>query len=577
MHGYISAFLLYLLIEVRAQSSSISIPPWPVQTFVSNPNISTPVVNINKTGTTAPGYLFFAPDGSSHPNNTAPVIKTDADELIWYGPKGHAFGFSPQTYNDEPVLAYWTGQIYPEPVGLGYGNVIVLNGSYDLVANVTLEGNFITHNTSAPLSSFIDLHEPYITVRNTLLVSANNITTYDLTPYGGSKQGYIVDCQIYELNLTTSEVIFTWSALDHLSSIPMDATYYKYGTEGFNGTSPATAWNYFHINSVALSPDGESYIISSRYTCSTVLVSRSTGSVEWILQGQDPTHNRTAEISSFNLASNSSFCYQHDVRLYPSPNNNTSELLMSMHDNANSPLTLPNPTIPSSGLLLSLNLTSKTATALTRYQPSSSPIYATALGSYQPILPSTPFSTSWYDWPPPSTTPTTNSSAPDNPSNPPLYPRNAHVILNHGFTPIILEFAPDDPSVPIMTAQYGPITNGLGVPQGGVISYRGYKAAWVGCPNAPPSVVAVRQNSSVEVYVSWNGATEVAEWEVYVGVNATSLSSVGVYEKMGFETKVELSSDEMGGEGVVQVRARGNGEGRCGDLEAAGRSAVIAV
>ena len=442
---------------------------------------------------------------------------------------------------------------------------------------MTLEGNFITHNTSASLTSFIDLHEPYITARNTLLVTANNITTYDLTPYDGSKQGYIVDCQIYELNLTTSEVIFTWSALDHLSSIPMDATYYKYGTEGFNGTFPATAWNYFHINSVALSPDGESYIVSSRYTCSTVLVSRSKGSVQWILQGRDPTQNRTTEISSFNLASNSSFCYQHDVRLYPSPINDTSKLLMSMHDNANSPLTLPDPTIPSSGLLLSLDLSSNTATALTRYQFTSSPIYATALGSYQPIIAPSPFSNSWYDWPPPSTTTTTNSSASDNPSNPPVYSSHAHVILNHGFSPIILKFAPDDPAVPVMTAQYGPITNGLGVPPGGVISYRGYKAAWVGCPTTAPSVVAARNGSTVEVYVSWNGATEVAAWEVYPGGNLTSLHSVGVYEKTGFETMVVLGEREVGVGSVVQVKAKGNGKARCVGLEELGMSAVVPI
>ena len=577
MHSYISVFLLYLLTEARAQSSSTSIPPWPVQTFVSNPNISTPVVSINKTGTTAPGYLFFAPDGSSHPNNTAPVIKTDDDELVWYGPKGHAFGFSPQTYKSEPVLAYWTGQVYPEPVGVGYGNIILLNSSYDVVGNVTLAGNFITHNTSAPLSSFIDLHEPYITERDTLLVTANNITTYDLTPYGGSKQGYIVDCRVYELNVTTSEVIFTWSALDHLSSIPIDATYYKYGTEGFNGTSPATAWNYFHINSVALSPDGESYIVSSRYTCSTVLVSRSTGSVQWILQGRDPTHNSTTEISSFDLSSNSSFCYQHDVRLYPSPDNNSSKLLMTMHDNTNSPLTLPDPSVPSSGLLLSLDLSSMTATALTRYQFSNSPIYATALGSYQPILASDRFDSSWYDWPPPSTTITTNSSASDDPSNPPLYPTNAHVILNHGFTPILLEFAADDSSSPIMTAQYGPITNGLGVPQGGVVSYRGYKAAWVGCPTTRPSVIAVSKGGSVEVYVSWNGATEVVAWEVYAGGNSRTLKSVGVYEKTGFETKVVLGGDEAGSGSVVQVKAKGNGRARCVGLEESGTSTVVTV
>jgi hypothetical protein len=67
-------------------------------------------------------------------------------------------------------------------------------------------------------------------------------------------------------------------------------------------------------------------------------------------------------------------------------------------------------------------------------------------------------------------------------------------------------------------------------------SYRVYRLPWRGRPATVPDVVARQVGSgdaaSVEVYVSWNGATEVAEWRVAeAGVTAA---------KDGFETRIEV-------------------------------------
>ena len=42
-------------------------------------------------------------------------------------------------------------------------------------------------------------------------------------------------------------------------------------------------------------------------------------------------------------------------------------------------------------------------------------------------------------------------------------------------------------------------------------SYRSFKVDWVGLPNTPPDI-AMKYRNDQTVYVSWNGATEVATW-----------------------------------------------------------------
>jgi hypothetical protein len=67
-------------------------------------------------------------------------------------------------------------------------------------------------------------------------------------------------------------------------------------------------------------------------------------------------------------------------------------------------------------------------------------------------------------------------------------------------------------------------------------SYRTFTAAWTGTPSDPPAV-AVR---GPVVYVSWNGATKVASWEVSAGASPGVLSPVRSAAKAGFETAIHV-------------------------------------
>lgn len=70
-------------------------------------------------------------------------------------------------------------------------------------------------------------------------------------------------------------------------------------------------------------------------------------------------------------------------------------------------------------------------------------------------------------------------------------------------------------------------------------TYRAYKYEWIGQPLTPPDVYSsaflTGSNVSTIVYVSWNGATEVAQWKLYEGERATKRLLTSA-ERKGFET-----------------------------------------
>jgi hypothetical protein len=82
----------------------------------------------------------------------------------------------------------------------------------------------------------------------------------------------------------------------------------------------------------------------------------------------------------------------------------------------------------------------------------------------------------------------------------------------------------------------------------GVYSYRVWKSEWQGFPDEPP--VAVLDGSNL--VVSWNGATEVARWQLLGGSDRDSLGKIGdPVPRQGFETSIPVPP----GIAVVGVQA----------------------
>ncbi|WP_284974617.1 arylsulfotransferase family protein [Arthrobacter sp. efr-133-TYG-104] len=107
---------------------------------------------------------------------------------------------------------------------------------------------------------------------------------------------------------------------------------------------------------------------------------------------------------------------------------------------------------------------------------------------------------------------------------------NGNVLVGWGADPAVTEF----------TAQGAAIYEATRVGSG---SYRAYRSAWSAHPAALPDVAVVPGNgSTMEVYASWNGATEVAKWRFLSGTSPSALREAGTFPKRGFETSAAIAA-----------------------------------
>jgi hypothetical protein len=257
---------------------------WPWQTYKSS-SATPPSLAINRTGDgeLADGLLFFDPVSiAAQPGGKfyGPLIMDDTGELVWQGPPLTAVAnLHVQALHGKPVLSYWSGEGTAGAeniVSHGYGEVKILDTNYNEIATVCPNKIKFQLPPGVQTDCFADLHESYITPRNTLLVTMYNTTTTDLTSVGGPKDGYVLDSIAAEIDIATSEVIWTWSPLEHVnltqSNSPLQGT----------GQNASVPYDFFHMNSIQ--PVGENYLINSRQYWSTFLVNRQ-GKILWEING----------------------------------------------------------------------------------------------------------------------------------------------------------------------------------------------------------------------------------------------------------------------------------------------------
>ncbi|KAJ5762014.1 uncharacterized protein N7511_005396 [Penicillium nucicola] len=482
--------LVASLVKVTTAQSSEAL--WPLRTYKSS-SIQTPSMNVTKMGQTEPGYLFLTPHDIIRETGH-PTIYSDDGQLVWQGDRGNYSALQPQMLNGEPVMAYWTGFAGE---GFGFGHISILNSSYDEIHRVTLsceEQNFATVYEPMKFSSCIDIHESQITENGTILVTAVNVTQADLSSIGGEKDGWIQDGLVYEIDIATSEILFRWSAHDHINQVPLSGVRAPLEGSGGSGVNSTYPYGYPHLN--AIYKYGDDYLVSSRYMCSVFLISQN-GTVIWHL------HGRTG--GDFTLGLGTSFCYQHDVRFV---SQSPERVVLTMHNNDNTEFT--GHSSLTTGLVLNVDLQgSKEVTLIGRMWDAAEPVYAESQGSYQSL-------------------------------------GNGHVLQDHGATPKIEEY--DENGTIVMRARFGYDNT--------MQTYRTYRYPWVGRPSTKPNAVACpAKEGKTAVYVSWNGATDVASWKVVSGskVIHTALRN-------GFETTIPVAglSD---GDSVTVEAVGGVGDG----------------
>lgn len=124
--------------------------------------------------------------------------------------------------------------------------------------------------------------------------------------------------------------------------------------------------------------------------------------------------------------------------------------------------------------------------------------------------------------------------------------QNGNVFVGWGASPYFSEFASE-----------GGLLFDATFPSA-IQSYRSFRFPWVGRPTEAPAAYAeTTDGGAIAVYASWNGATDVATWDVAAGSDAGSMAVVGRAPKSGFETRMRVYTREP----LVTVTAR-NADGK---------------
>ena len=105
---------------------------------------------------------------------------------------------------------------------------------------------------------------------------------------------------------------------------------------------------------------------------------------------------------------------------------------------------------------------------------------------------------------------------------------NGNMLVGWGSERYFTEFAPN-----------GAVRFDARLPRFGQ-TYRALRFPWVGKPTLPPVLVTRPSPSGRVAYVSWNGATEVASWQLLVGAAAGALQPGPTRPRGGFETRLRI-------------------------------------
>jgi len=407
----------------------------------SRPDLKLPRIRVARTSDqVAPGdyFLGFRRGGLT--------ILDRQGRIVWFRPTVTGFSnFEPQTLNGHPVLTY-----FQTPTPRRKGSYLILNRRYEKIAEVTPGNGYDA-----------DMHEFHLTGRGTALMLSYRTVKWNLQAVGGPPDGRVSDNVVQEIDLKTGAVLFEWHALGKIGL----------GGSRMPQPGPDDSWDAFHLNSIE--PDGDSFLISSRWNSSIYRVDRESGRIEWVLRGDGGR-------SDFRVGRRAGFSGQHDVRRLPNGN-------LSIFDNAGEP-----GRHAASVLILKLTGTEageRRAIPIARFRNPNGRASA-ATGSAQ-ALP------------------------------------GGDILAGWGNTPALTEFGPDGKVLFHARTRSS--------------SYRARKGVWDGMPTGRPAIASRQaEDGQTTVYASWNGAGNIARWEVLTGPSADQLAPAGNSAWQNLETPIPI-------------------------------------
>jgi hypothetical protein len=273
--------VMFLLLGLAGNSSDA-----PATAAVNPPEVT---VLQNSPGQ-ADGLIFIAPKGAGigggpQPGPVGPEIVDSRGHVIWFSEVTNgqvAADFRVQSYRGKPVLTWAQQSNFGKLAGATSVNYI-LDDTYHIIASVRA-GNGLN----------ADAHEFLLTPQGTALVTIYDVVTADLSSVGGSKNAQVWEGSIQEIDVATGKVLFEWHSL---GKVGFDESYWPLPD------SSAAAWDYIHINGIALDDDGN-LLLSARHTSTVYKLDRHTGEVIWRLGGKK---------SDFRFGTEAGFSFQHNA------------------------------------------------------------------------------------------------------------------------------------------------------------------------------------------------------------------------------------------------------------------------
>ncbi len=325
----------------------------------------------------------------------------------------------------------------------------------------------------------ISVHDASISGANIWVTVYRTVKDQNLTAFGGSADGAVYDSGVQEYNLKSGQLEYTWDGLNPGGTPNVPLSESEQPVHP--ATGPDGSWDAYHVNSVQVVANNE-ILVSMRNTWAAYLVNTASNQIIWTLGGK---------ASSFKSSRRATFAWQHDVEMLPNGN-------VTMFDDDCCKLIgagkFARPNGPSRGMLLSVNDTTHAVSLVAAYAHKPT-LDAVFLGSMQ-VLP------------------------------------GGNALVGWGSPqPYFSEYSKSGKE--LLDVRWPGKDN----------SYRAlYTNTWVGTPFYPPSGALRRAGANTTVYASWNGATQVAKWQVLAGTNAEHLRVIDTVTRSGFETAIALGA-----------------------------------
>ncbi|KAJ7159577.1 ASST-domain-containing protein [Mycena filopes] len=353
---------------------------------------------------------------------------------------------------------------------------------FALILNAQYE---VVRNVSAVNPQSTDLHEFRIPqpAGKTALLTAFHSIQLDLTSVGGLRTGWYLNSIIQEVDIDSGRVLFNWTSANHIA---LNESFNHLLTSG-SGLTESNPWDAVHINSIDKDREGN-YLISARHT-KTIYKIDKNGTIIWRLGGSRSDFTPESNNTDFN--------WQHHARW------RNDETQISLFDDGAAVLQQTSIVVDepiATGKLLNVDQSARTVSLAKRYFPAPNSGFSLAEGSTE------------------------------------LY--GNLTVVGYGSNPWVTVHDTQTQAVGF-SAVIGPNNPALWL--GGISNYRVFQTsthAFTGRPTQPPSVAVV----GGDVYVSWNGATNVAAYALLTGPEAAQVGTrVRSVRSTGFETRISAA------------------------------------